>query len=439
MTSKRQRTGSVEPFVDATGAIYYRARIRLADGSRVRVDIPSRFSSTPEEREVWTEERQADEDKDGRLLVAKRKRAERAKPSTSTETVDGYREKLCELREAEGKRNVTNEQFIWRKWISPRIGSKLIASVTADEVENIRDELDEQVKERIAKGLGHGISGAHAMNVWSMLRTTFAEAVSSRDRSMRVRTTDPTDKIKAPLTSSPRKKTFVYPAEFAALMTCREVPLEWRRLYAVATYLYLRPGELRALTWADVDLDARVVHVTKAYDEAAGEVTRPKTANGVRDVPIEPALVPLLEAMKRGHAELVAPLLVDFNEKHRAIMFRDHLRAAKVKRPRLFDESTTTVQVNFRSCRDSGITWLALAGVDLARIQRRAGHDDVKTTLGYVKIAEDLTGKVGDPFGTLDAVVGQAAGQTRRRARQPSGKMAVKGWANGDLNPEPTD
>jgi hypothetical protein len=41
----------------------------------------------------------------------------------------------------------------------------------------------------------------------------------------------------------------------------------------------------------------------------------------------------------------------------------------------------------------SGITWLALAGVELARMQRRAGHEDISTTLGYVKPAEDLAGK----------------------------------------------
>ncbi len=57
--------------------------------------------------------------------------------------------------------------------------------------------------------------------------------------------------------------------------------------------------------------------------------------------------------------------------------------------------------MNFRSCRDSGITGLARAGVDLARMQRRAGHDDIKTTLDYVKLAEDLTGKIGVPFGPL--------------------------------------
>jgi hypothetical protein len=85
----------------------------------------------------------------------------------------------------------------------------------------------------------------------------------------------------------------------------------------------------------------------------------------------------------------------------RAPLFREHLRAAKLTRERLFENTATTLMVNFRSLRDSGITWLALAGVELPRMQRRAGHDNIQTTLGYVKMAEDLTGKIGAPFAPL--------------------------------------
>jgi hypothetical protein len=32
---------------------------------------------------------------------------------------------------------------------------------------------------------------------------------------------------------------------------------------------------------------------------------------------------------------------------------------------------------------------------------RRAGHDQIQTTMGYVKLAEDLTGDLGTPFSPL--------------------------------------
>ena len=59
------------------------------------------------------------------------------------------------------------------------------------------------------------------------------------------------------------------------------------------------------------------------------------------------------------------------------------------------------MMVNFRSLRDSGITWECLQGTRVERIQARAGHEHIAMTLGYIKLGEDLQGKVGAPFGTL--------------------------------------
>ena len=202
-----------------------------------------------------------------------------------------------------------------------------------------------------------------------------------------------------------RRKTFIYPREAFELLACKTLPLEWRETHALAAYLYLRPGELRVLTWADVDLAAMHVHVTKAWDYNAVETKEPKTRNGVRHVPIEPTLVPLLERLRKGKrpGELVAPVLEAFGEDHLAELFREHLTTAGVTRGDLHASTKTHVQSNFRSWRDSGLTWLAMSGLGVDKIMRRAGHDVLQTTMGYVKLAEDLTGDLGVPFGELPA------------------------------------
>jgi hypothetical protein len=46
-----------------------------------------------------------------------------------------------------------------------------------------------------------------------------------------------------------------------------------------------------------------------------------------------------------------------------------------------------------------------MTGLGLPQIMRRAGHDDVGTTMGYVKRAEDLTGNLGAPFGSLPSTL----------------------------------
>lgn len=58
----------------------------------------------------------------------------------------------------------------------------------------------------------------------------------------------------------------------------------------------LRRGEATALTWADVDLDARTISVTKSWDFAAGRVKGPKTAAGERVVHIPQLLADYLRA-----------------------------------------------------------------------------------------------------------------------------------------------
>ena len=102
------------------------------------------------------------------------------------------------------------------------------------------------------------------------------------------------------------------------------------------------------------------------------------------------------------------PILASLNEDVLAKVTREHLEVAKVTRADLFPAATsrTHVAVSFRSWRDSGITWLAMTGLGVDEIMRRAGHDTVQTTMGYVKLAEDLGGQLGEPFGALPESLG---------------------------------
>ena len=59
-----------------------------------------------------------------------------------------------------------------------------------------------------------------------------------------------------------------------------------RAAWALAFYAGLRLGELRALDWADVDLDAGEITITKAWCNKTKQVTAPKTEAAVRTIPI---------------------------------------------------------------------------------------------------------------------------------------------------------
>jgi integrase len=347
--------------------------------------------------------------------AALRKAAGRGEPAPKlpkVEDADRWFERYNAYQKELGSSDADKKATRWRKWIAPKIGDMPMASVTRNDVEDIRDALDTAIEEWKRDGAAHAkgtaISGKTAMNVWSCLTSSFKAATDGKRRDLRVLDGKPNpclgvlppgdkDSRKA------RRKTFLYPREASALIACRDVPREWREVYVLALYTYLRPGELVALTWGDVDLDAGHVNVTKAWDYSTSTVKKPKTASGVRKVPIEASLRPALERMKQGKArgDLVVPQLGAFGEDHLAQQFRKHLLLADVDRAELHESTRTHVQANFRSCRDSGITWLAMTGLGVDKIMRRAGHDMVQTTMGYVKQTEDLTGDLGVPFAPL--------------------------------------
>jgi integrase len=72
----------------------------------------------------------------------------------------------------------------------------------------------------------------------------------------------------------------------------------WRAALGLAGYGGLRIGEMRALTWADVDLAAGNVSVRRSMPRTGTAAKAPKTEAGTRTVPLLPALRRLIVAWK---------------------------------------------------------------------------------------------------------------------------------------------
>lgn len=76
-------------------------------------------------------------------------------------------------------------------------------------------------------------------------------------------------------------------------------------LWLAMALLGLRPGEAAALTWQDVDLEARVLHVVQArkWTPQGYEMGPPKTRRAVRALKMPERLVAALASMGRGEPE----------------------------------------------------------------------------------------------------------------------------------------
>lgn len=367
----------------------FQGRVTLADGTKSpRFDCPR--GASEDKARAFVEATQALEDERGTIYAAKRERDTKARKAQG-ETVDQWHARYLPTKACGGEhRRVVALQ--WAKWISPVIGHEPMATLTTARVEDVRDAIDRAVERR-------DLRGTSPSNVWSLLTSALKAAAASKDRTLRVHATPLHLGILPPTKSASASRPWLFPREWERVWSCAETPRETRRLYAIALYTGLRPNELRALRWGDVDLEAMRISVSRAYDVADDGTKAPKTLAGIRVVPIEPALVPLLTPGARG--DLVVTWR-DVGTNHMAETFRDHLRAAGVTRSRLFNRTETDEPVDFRSLRDTYATWCALAGVPVAALRRRLGHESIETTDRYVKSAEayDVDG-VGEPFPPL--------------------------------------
>jgi integrase len=116
--------------------------------------------------------------------------------------------------------------------------------------------------------------------------------------SRALRAATPNRRTLPPKRGDSRQRPWLYPSEWAKVASSAEVPVEWRQLYAVALYTGLRPGELRALTWADVDSEARTLAVSKSHARESG-IKAPKTLRGRRIVPLHEHVLPLARGAAR--------------------------------------------------------------------------------------------------------------------------------------------
>lgn len=341
------------------------------------------------------------------------------------ETFSAWAERWHADRETRGHTSVKDDRGRLSKWVEPSLGKVPMRAITRTDLEKLVEVLDARVR---AGELGWKT----ARNVWSVVRKAFVDASCSKTLALRVMKENITVGIVGPDAGEQKSKVYLYPNELLAIAICPRVPIRWRRLFALAAYTYTRAGELEALEWADVDFDAMRIHVHQAIDRSDGEVKCTKS-NNPRRVPIEPALLPLLQVLhdeREGAARVVAmPSLCDLSKR-----LRKYAAWAGLKRPELLAGAKTRKALTFHDLRATGVTWRAIRGDEPLKIMAHAGHKDLKTTMGYVREAESVGPHAGPPFPELPASViqpgiqpegaqqwGQLGGKMRQSMGVPSG------------------
>lgn len=185
-------------------------------------------------------------------------------------------------------------------------------------------------------------------------------------------------------TSAPasRERRILTPAQIEALIS--ELPREHRAMIAFAAYTGVRAGELRALTWADVDLQARTARINKTYYRDRPQRST-KTSHD-RSVPIPRHLAEAL-AVWRTECPRSSPDLCFPGPRGRPLDL-DTFRA-RVFKPALV-RAGLPPEVRIHDLRHTSASLYLQSGATLREVMEIHGWRQLQTALRYLHTTDSL-------------------------------------------------
>lgn len=192
-----------------------------------------------------------------------------------------------------------------------------------------------------------------------------------------------------------KKIAILTPSDMEKLVTGASTE-RWKAAIGLAGYAGLRLGELRGLRWADVDLEANTISILRSL-LPNGTAKPPKSAAGVRTIPLLPGLRPLLVEWKIKSPYTGSEDYVVSAAGGVAVMERN-LRRALDQAKEAAGLDGTEDRLSWHSLRHSYASMLAtdleLPATTLARI---VGHADAGFSLRvYAKDGRDEAAVVTD-------------------------------------------
>lgn len=177
-----------------------------------------------------------------------------------------------------------------RLHIEPFIGDMRLNKLTVPGIRAFQDQLREAGRapatvKRVTISLGSIFADAQARGL--TIRNPVHEGSRARTRA---NTTEARAKARLQVGVD-----IPSPAEVKTFLS--HLSGRWRPILVTAIFTGLRSSELRGLRWADVDFDAKRVHVRQRAD-AYNVIGRPKSKAGERSIPMPPILVNTLKEWK---------------------------------------------------------------------------------------------------------------------------------------------
>lgn len=227
-------------------------------------------------------------------------------PDSASTTIKEAGKLWITARERAGRERTTIEQYQQHLdlHITPRIGNLKLTGLTVPALREFEDWL-----------LDSGRSPAMVRKVLVSLGSLLADAqergLVSRNVVHDMRGRRGTSDRRAEKRAKGRLRVGVdIPSPDEVRTILPHLAGRWRPLLLTAIFTGLRASELRGLTWSNVDLGKKVLHVTQRADRFK-KIGKPKSEAGERSVPIPPIVANALKEWKlacpKGELGLVFP------------------------------------------------------------------------------------------------------------------------------------
>lgn len=261
--------------------------------------------------------------------------------------------------------------------LKPFFGEMRVEDIKAADVERFREQRRQLVRRkgaaggRVSERTDRPVSPSTFNREWSLLRAVlnFGERTERIDRN-------PIRRGAVEMLPTNPRSVFFEPAEWAAFIEAASADDELRRTVPAFRLLLLtgsRIGEVAGLTWADVDLDRKLLRV-------AQEKTRSS-----KTLPIVGAVAEILGSLVRGVP--AAPLFIRAGGEP---METEYLQVAFARiRRRAGLDAGQHGKPTPHSVRHTAATWLRRASVPVDRIAAVLGHSapaESRITLGYTHL-----------------------------------------------------
>jgi integrase len=286
--------------------------------------------------------------------------------------------------------------------VTPVLGARPIQKITATDLDKLYADLE--------KKLSAGTMTLLHVVVKSCLATAVKKGLLS---------SNPADRAERPASADNKVGTVLDEDQLPKLVQ------GFRRtstygIVAVAAYTGMRRNEILALRWVDLDLEAKIISITRSIEETKKHGRRikgPKSARGRRKIKIDDGLVALLRSERERHLRLVAGIpdgvkvdtsLIRLPEG--ALVF-PAMRGGNLTVLRCPDAITKMFAkwarklgfpgMRFHDLRSTHGTLLLDRGVGVHTVAERLGHDPAMLLRVYAQRTKKSDATAADIIGTM--------------------------------------